>query len=160
MVRTAHHEAGHAVLSAALNDMPHLVSIRAARWTAGRSIQRVVASPLVGTFEGIEAWDGYGAVQHLLRTGVRLVEAELRLEVDRFYEITKASVAAAWPAVKALADALLQQEELERDGVEEALGEADIYGPVFAVQEAHGLMPSRPATPAGLHARRTLTRPG
>jgi len=109
--RTAYHEAGHAVLSAAINDKPDQVSIRAAHGTLGRNGLKMFARPtsltqvylagfaaehlltgrlprqynietglailahtdpaLISTFDGIEASDGYGAVQHLLRTGVR-----------------------------------------------------------------------------------------
>lgn len=43
--RTAHHEAGHAVLSAAINDMPLHASIRAAHRTLGRTAQRMFARP-------------------------------------------------------------------------------------------------------------------
>jgi hypothetical protein len=178
--RTAYHEAGHAVLGAAINDKPHHVSIRAAHGTLGRTEQKMFARPtsltqvylagfaaehlligrrplaynietglailahtdpdLISTFEGIEASDGYGAILHLLRTGVRPDEDELRHEVDRFYEITRKSVSVVWPSVKALAGALLEHEELDGDGLDEALDEADIYAPVFAVQRTHGLL--------------------
>ena len=97
---------------------------------------------LTSTFEGIEAWDGYGAVLHLLKTGVRPAEEDLRQEVDRFFEITRASVAAVWPSVKALAKALLVHDEFDREGLDEVIGDADIYLPVFAVQRAHGLLPT------------------
>jgi hypothetical protein len=43
--RTAYHEAGHAVLSAAINTRPHHVSIRAEHGTLGRSGQRMLAEP-------------------------------------------------------------------------------------------------------------------
>ena len=180
LTRTAYHEAGHAVLSAAINDKPDHVSIRAAHGTLGRSGLKMFARPtsltqvylagfaaehlltgrrprqynietglailahtdpaLISTFEGIEASDGYGAVQHLLRTGVRPVVEELRQEVDRFYQIARASVSTVWPSVKALAKALLAHEELDREGIDEAIGEADIYLPVLAVQREHGFL--------------------
>jgi hypothetical protein len=106
---------------------------------------------LTSTFEGIEVSDGYGAVLHLLRTGVRPVEEELRREVDRFYEIARASVSVVWPVVRALAEALLVHEELHREGLDQVIGDADIYGPVLAVQQAHGLLPkSVPVTAARL----------
>ena len=41
--RTAYHEAGHAVLSAAINDRPRHVSIREAHGTLGRSGQLMFA---------------------------------------------------------------------------------------------------------------------
>jgi hypothetical protein len=150
--RTAYHEAGHAVLSAAINDKPRHVSIRAAHGTLGRTGQKMLARPtslvqvylagfaaehiltarrprqynietglailahtdpaLISTFEGIEASDGYGAILHLLRTGVRPAEEELRREVDRFYEIARALLSAVWPSVKALARPLLVHEKL------------------------------------------------
>jgi hypothetical protein len=43
--RIAHHEAGHAVLSAALNDTPHLVSIRSDEASFGRCLYRFDARP-------------------------------------------------------------------------------------------------------------------
>ena len=43
--RTAHHEAGHAVLSAAINDRPERVSIRGRDGTLGRSIQKMFGRP-------------------------------------------------------------------------------------------------------------------
>ncbi len=182
--RTAFHEAGHAVLSAAINDRPHHVSIQAARATLGRTAQRMFARPtslaqvylagfaaehiltgrrprqydietglgilahtdpaLTSTFDGIPTSDGYGAVLHLLRTGVRADQEELRREVDRFYEMARASVNAVWPAVKALADALLLHEKLDREGFDRVIGDDDICTPVFAVQRAHGLLPGAP----------------
>jgi hypothetical protein len=189
--RTAYHEAGHAVLSAAINDKPHHVSIRAAHGTLGRTGQRMFARPtslvqvylagfaaehiltarrprqynietglailahtdptLISTFEGIEVSDGYGAVLHLLRTGVRSDEGELRREVDRFYEIARESVSAVWPAVKAVAGALLVHDELDSGAVDEAMGDAAIYLPVFTVQRAHGLLqPARPTPTTGV----------
>ena len=168
------------MLSAAINDRPERVSIRAAYGTLGRSEQKMLARPtslaqvylagfaaehiltgrrpgqysietglailahtdpaLTSTFEGIEASDGYGAVEHLLRTGVRPVDEELRPELDRFYEIARMSVAVVWPSVKALAKALLEHEELDREGLDEVLGDADIYTPVVGVQRRHGLL--------------------
>jgi ATP-dependent Zn protease len=176
--RTAFREAGHAVLSAAINDKPHHVSIRAAHETLGRTRQKMFARPtslaqvylagfaaehlltgrrprkfsietglailahtdptLASTFEGIEVSDGYGAILHLLRAGVRAAEDELRREVDRFYEIARESVAVVWPSVKAVARALLEREELDREGLDEVIGDADIYQPVFAAQREHG----------------------
>lgn len=43
--RTAYHEAGHALLSAAINDKPHHVSIRTAHGTLGRTTQKMSARP-------------------------------------------------------------------------------------------------------------------
>jgi ATP-dependent Zn protease len=179
--RTAFHEAGHAVLSASLNDRPHHVSIRGQDGTLGRTAQKMAARPtslaqvflagfaaehvrycrrpanysvetglgilahtdpaLVEKIAGVEASDGYGAIRQLLRTGVRLVEEDLRREVDRYYEITRECIAGSWPAVKALAEALLVHEEMDRDAVDEVIGRHDIYIPVFRIQRAHGLLP-------------------
>ncbi len=178
--RTAYHEAGHAVLSAAINDKPHHVSIRGEHGTLGRSGQKMFARPtslaqvyLAGfaaehiatgrrprqyneetglgilahtdpavaeTFKDVETCDGFGAVQEVLRTGVRPVEDELRGEVDRLYEVARESLAMVWPSVKALVEVLLEREEVDRDAIDEAIGDADIYAPVFAVQQAHGLL--------------------
>lgn len=179
--RTAFHEAGHAVLGAALNDRPHHVSIRGRDGTLGRTSQRRAASAtslaqvllagfaaeharygrrpksydietglgilahtdhsLVEKIEGVEGSDGYGAIHELLRTGVRAEEDDLRREVDRIYEITRECVAVLWPAVKALAKALLVHEEMDRDAIDEVIGPHDIYIPVFRIQRVHGLLP-------------------
>lgn len=179
--RTAYHEAGHAVLSAAINDWPRRVSIRASHSTLGRSRQKMLAQPtslaqvylagfaaehgltgqrprayrvetgfgilaqtepaLTGPFEGIETSDGYRAVVQLLKTGVRAVEAELRCELDVFYEITRESLSAIWPAVQAVADALLAEEQLEGERLNAVFPPMDIYRPVFAIQRVHGLLP-------------------
>jgi len=187
------HEAGHAVLSASINDKPDHVSIRGAHGTLGRSAQKMFARPtslaqvylagfaaehiatgrrprqyneetglgilaqtdpaLAETFKGVETCDGFGAVQEVLRTGVRPLEDELRREVDRLYEVARESLTVVWPSVKALAEVLLVREEVDRDGIDEAIGDADIYLPVFAVQRAHGLLQAvqlpPPATVAG-----------
>jgi hypothetical protein len=191
--RTAYHEAGHAVLSCAINDTPDHVSIRAAHGTLGRSAQRMFARPtslaqvylagfaaehlltgrrprefdievglavlshsdpaLVSAFDGIEASDGYGAVQEVLRTGVREVDEEIRQEVERLYEIARKSLAAVWTAVDVLAKLLLETEELDREGVRGALGEFDVLMPVLAVQRAHGLLQTPVSTSPSFVAR-------
>src|SRR5688572_7518420 len=43
--RLAYHEAGHAVLSAAINDAPHFVSIRPTGQSLGRMRRRTDAGP-------------------------------------------------------------------------------------------------------------------
>src|ERR1700722_9688289 len=152
--RTAHHEAGHAVLSAAINDRPERVSVRGEGGTLGRSAQKMLGRPtslvqvylagfaaehlltgrrprgfdvevglgvlahldpnLVDTIEGIQATDGYGAVHQLLRSGAREVEDEIHVEIERLYEVARESLRAVWPSVKAVAEALLEREELDR----------------------------------------------
>jgi ATP-dependent Zn protease len=178
--KTAHHEAGHAVLSAAINDRPERVSVRGEGGTLGRSAQKMLVRPtslaqvylagfaaehlltgrrprgfdvevglgvlahldpgLVDTIEGVEATDGYGAVQQVLRSGVREVEDEIRSEVERLYEVAWESLRAVWPSVRAVAEALLEFEELDRASLDDALGNADIVATVFAIQNAHGLL--------------------
>src|SRR4051812_46881742 len=63
----------------------------------------------------------------------------VRSEVDRFYVAAHDSLKAVWPSVEAVAKALLKHEELDREGLSEAMGATDIYTPVFGVQAAHGL---------------------
>lgn len=175
--RTAYHEAGHAVLAAAIHETPLHVSIRDAGGTLGRCAQRRFSTPerlalvylaglaaehvatgrrasgyerevqlgilahtdpaLVETIKELEATDGHGAVHALLKTGVRLVPGELRQEVDRLYEIARESIVAVWPAVKAIAEALLAREELDRQGIEALLGGHALSNPVLAIQRAH-----------------------
>lgn len=96
---------------------------------------------LVEKIEGVDSTDGYGAVHQVLRTGVREIEGEMRAEVDRLYGVTRESLRAVWPSLQRLADALLEREELRRAELDEALADDDIFGPVFAVQRVHGLLP-------------------
>jgi ATP-dependent Zn protease len=186
---TAHHEAGHAVLSAAINDRPEHVSIRGQDGTLGRSAQRMsfvrptslaqvylagfaaehlltgrrprgfdielglgvlvhLDRDLVEKIEGIDGTDGYGAVREVLRTGVREIESEIRAEVERVYEVARESLRAVWPSVRAVAEALLEREELDRAGLDDVLADTDIYAPVFAVQKAHGLLAATRASVA------------
>jgi hypothetical protein len=79
---------------------------------------------LTETYEGIEGTDGYGVVRQLLRTGVREDEAELRREVDRLYESVRNSLAELWPAVKTLAGALLEHEQLDGEAIIASIGRA------------------------------------
>jgi len=99
---------------------------------------------LVDTFDGIESTDWYGAVRQVLRTGVREIEADIRRELERMYEIARESLSTVWPAVEMLADALLEREELDGDAIEALLGEFDVFMPVLTVQRAHGLL-TKPA---------------
>ena len=178
--RTAWHEAGHTVISSAINDMPDLVSIRTEGVSFGRNSMKMFARPssltqvyLAGfAAEHIltgrrsrhlgeevafailaesnpafrEAFmedgrrDGHGAVQQLLRMGVPADDEEIKREVERFYDITRESLTVVWPAVEAVAHALLKQKELSRGDLEEILGPFGIYVPVVLVQRAHGML--------------------
>jgi hypothetical protein len=193
-VLTAYHEAGHAVLSAAINDRPHHVSIKAKGRTLGRSGARMAASPtslaqvhlagfaaehllqgrrprrldeevrfaivarndraLVNAFEGAEDRDGHRAVQAVLATGVSWTDDEIEREVDRLYEVARESLGTVWPAVKAVAKALLKHEELDRDAFDEAIGALDIYAPVVRIQQAHGLVSASPVSPKAATPKR------
>jgi len=178
--KAAHHEAGHAVLSAAINDAPYLVSIRRDGTKLGRACYRFEARPqrliqvhlagfaaeellsgrrsrrLRGPELGIsitmattpslahlqpmvEGRDQFLAVQEILKMGVEPRSEIIRTEFDRFYEIAKASVQSVWPAVAAVARALLKESELASNAFFTALGGHDIYGPVLAVQDTYGL---------------------
>lgn len=178
----AFHEAGHAVLSAAINDTPRVVSIRPFGNTLGRSGQRMLARPSVLVqvhvagfaaehlltrrrprqfdqelgfailsrddpelrlaFEGSDERDGYRAVHEVLRVADLHSDDEIKREVDRFYDAARESLAAVWPSIRGVAHALLKHEELDRDGVFDAIGGDDIYGAVLRVQAAHGLRTS------------------
>jgi hypothetical protein len=111
---------------------------------------------LISTLSGVRESDGYGAVHCLVASGVRPAEDELRQEVDQLYEIAQASVGAVWLAIKAVACALLLHEELDRDGIGEVLSGFDIYSPVLAVQEAHGLLRPLNRPNAGRAERRSV----
>jgi len=75
---TAYHEAGHAVLSAAIADMPLRVSIRSDEGTLGRTTQRTTASPTILAQVYLAGF----AAEHLL-TGrrARQLEAEVGLAI-------------------------------------------------------------------------------
>ncbi len=191
--RTAYHEAGHAVLSAAIANTPQHVSIRSREHTLGRSGARMSARPtsrvqvhlagfaaehlltgrrqrqldqevgfailahldpkLGAAFAGSESRDGHRAVKEVLGMGVFAGTDEIKREVDRFYGICRESLSAVWPAGGDVAKALLELEELDRDGLEKALGDTDIHAPAFAVQAAPGrLPPAPPPAASGQHA--------
>lgn len=178
--RTAYHESGHAVLSAAINDTPRHVSIKPNGDTLGRSGARMSARStslvqvhLAGfaaehvltsrrprqldqeigfaliarsdvdlrkAFAGSEHHDGYRAVQEVLRVGVYEDDEAIKSEVNRFYEIARESLSAVWPAVKAIARALLEREELDREDVEKVLEPFPLFPSILRVQQAHGLL--------------------
>jgi hypothetical protein len=179
-VLTAYHEAGHAVLSAAINDRPHHVSIKARGHTLGRSGARMSARTtslaqvylagfaaehlltgrrprqldqevrfaimarndraLMNAFEGAESRDGHRAVQAVLGTGVSWSDDAIEREVDHLYEVARESLGAVWPAVKAVAVALLAHGELDREAFDETVEGFDICAPVVRIQRAHGLV--------------------
>ena len=87
-----------------------------------------------------EDCDGFRAVEDVVRMDVAGTDDEIRVEVDRLYKVALQSLAAIWPTVNALAETLVAREELDRDGIDEVIADADIYRPVFAVQRAHGLL--------------------
>lgn len=175
----AHHEAGHAVISAAISDAPRLISIIAQADSNGRSHYRMDGRPerlvqvhLAGfaaeellsgqrssQFSGpelgfsvlaatepafevpdeIAGRDQHLAVQEILRMGCKRTSEAIRSEIDRFYGITLESLSAIWPAAVKVAESLLKHSELDREGFFAAVGGIDLYAPVFAVQERHGL---------------------
>jgi hypothetical protein len=174
----AYHEAGHAVLSAAINDAPKLVSIRARGETLGHSTQKMMARPSVlvqvllarfaaehlltrrrprqldqevgfavlsrddpelrAAFACSDERDGYRAVEEVLRMAVLDTDESIKREVNRFYDVTRQSLGSVWPAVQSVAKALLTHEELDTDGVFDAMRGINIYGAVLLVQEANG----------------------
>jgi hypothetical protein len=96
------------------------------------------APDLAAAFAGFAERDGYRAVQAVLRTGL-LDDGAIAFEIERFYEAARESLASVWPAMQAVADALLAHEELDCDQVFEAIQGIDVFGKVLAVQEAQGL---------------------
>ena len=100
--------------------------------------------PSVGeAFEGRAECDGCRAVDEVLKMSILTTPDDIRTEIDRFYKASLRSLAAVWSSVDAVAVALLDQEELDRHGVDVAIGDTDIYQPVFAVQHDLGLLPGR-----------------
>jgi hypothetical protein len=169
------------VLSAAINDTPDLVSIRASGASLGRSRSRMegrlenrvqvhlagfaaeelltgrrprqLTGPELGfsvlaaieprqasLAAEVEGCDQYLAVAEILGMGCPRTSDAIRTQFERFYVVARESLSAVWPTVQALANALLKHEELDRNGVFQAIGRDDICGPIFAVQKANGLL--------------------
>lgn len=100
--------------------------------------------PALGeAYAGSEARDGHRAVEELLRVGTYEDDDAVSREVDRYYEIARESLSVVWPAVKAIAKALLRDGEMDRRGFDGALGDVDLCTPIIAIQRAHGLLPER-----------------
>jgi hypothetical protein len=99
-------------------------------------------------FAGSEHHDGYRAVQEVLRVGVDDDDDAIKREVNRFYAIARESLSAVWPAVEAMATALLKHEELGREDVEKVLEPFALFPPVLRVQQAHGLLLGSKRPPA------------
>jgi hypothetical protein len=178
--KVAYHEAGHAVLSTAINDTPHLVSIRRTGSKRGRACYQFDAPPerliqvhlagfaaeelldgrpseqlrgleldvsiatitlprLAGLRPIVDGCDQFLAVQEALKMGVELRNESIREKFEFFYQVAKTSLQAVWPAVGAVARALLKRSELDRTGFFKAVGKYGLDGPVSAVQEKYGL---------------------
>jgi ATP-dependent Zn protease len=100
---------------------------------------------LHAAFGAVSENDGYRAVQEVINISGSLTDDEVRGVVDDFSEVARECLTALWPAVVALAKALLKHEELQRDAIEEVLGDFDLLGIGMAVQVAHGcLVPPAP----------------
>lgn len=91
---------------------------------------------VVDAFSGARTTDGFGAVHEARRMGAD-AEGDVERVIERFYELSRSSLASVWPAVDALAKMLLLDEELERETLVEALARYDLLGPVGEVQRAH-----------------------
>lgn len=169
------------MLSAAIGDAPHLVSIRPDGETLGRARYRrdgrpesIVQIHLAGfaaeellkgcrskqfigselscsitaltkpefafVGEGLETCDQFLAVKDIIDLGTEATNEAIRAQVERFYAAAKDSLEAIWPVVRSVAKALLEHTEIDYGLFRRAVGNRDIYGPVFEVQAAHGLM--------------------
>jgi hypothetical protein len=95
---------------------------------------------LQAAFEAVHENDGDRAVQDVLRITASPTDEEIRAEIDRYYDGARECLSAAWPAVVALAKALLKHEELERAAIEEVLLEFDLLRTGLAIQVAHGFL--------------------
>jgi ATP-dependent Zn protease len=95
---------------------------------------------LHAAFEAVHENDGYRAVQDVLRITASPTDEEIRAEIDRYYDVARECLVAAWPAVVALAKALLKHEELERAAIEEVLVDFDLLRTGLAIQVAHGFL--------------------
>jgi hypothetical protein len=80
LARTAYHEAGHAVLGAAMGDLPERVSIGADERTLGRCEQRLIGRPT----SRVQVWLAGDAAEHLLvqrrpASYMRILEGTIRV---------------------------------------------------------------------------------
>lgn len=177
--RIAHHEAGHAVLSASLSDAPRLVSIVAEEGSLGRARYQMLARPQVliqvhlagfaaehvlkekqpkqfssglgvcttalvyklHDCSGTAGSDEQLAIEEALKMGTAVDEDAIKTTVTRSYDISRESITSVWPAVQAVAKALLKHNEFGRERFFEVIDGFDIYKPVRAVQRGHGLVP-------------------
>ena len=91
----------------------------------GRSVSRILArlDPELGEdFEAFELRDGHRAVEEVLRMETYDDDDKVRRELDRFYDIARASLGVVWPSVEAVAKALLVREVLDRAAFDTAIG--------------------------------------
>jgi hypothetical protein len=94
-------------------------------------------------FAELEGRDGACAVYELLRVGTFENDDDAKREVERFYEATRESLSAVWPAVDQVAQALCEREELDRDALDELLADSELFMPILAVENAYGFMQPR-----------------
>ena len=73
-------------------------------------------------FEAFELRDGHRAVEEVLRMETYDDDDKVRRELDRFYDIARASLGVVWPSVEAVAKALLVREVLDRAAFDTAIG--------------------------------------
>ena len=123
--------------------------VRQLRHEVGLALLGRIDPSLCDEFEHFDERDGCRVVNDVLRTAL-LDDEEVWREVDRYYDVTRESLTAAWETVESVANALLKHDELDRDGVREALGVGEIYTLVFAVQRRHVLKPRQAAWPGSL----------
>jgi hypothetical protein len=83
--------------------------------------------------------DHLDAVRELRELGLR-GPVRLQARWQRMFVITKEALRAVWPAVEAVAQALLEKRELDRQAVCKIVEPFDLYGPVYAVQRKYRLM--------------------
>jgi hypothetical protein len=105
----------------------------------GISVLAVTNPALAVAAPAVEGSDQHLAVQEILRMRCAPKSASIRMEFERFYAIARAAVESVWPAVVAVAQALMERSVLHREAFFEVVGGLDIYEPVFAVQKANGL---------------------
>ena len=61
------------------------------------------------------------------------------LRIKQYYEMARDSLRSVWPIVNTVATTLLAKKTLKRDELISIIEAGDVYGPIFAVQEAYGL---------------------
>ena len=124
----AFHEAGHSVLSAAINAALLLVGILDNGVSLGPTRYPIKGKPVSLIQVHLR-----GGLEH----GLRSLHSAIRERIEFYYCIAKASLVSKWPTASAVARALLQQDELDTDSLLAVTKGLDLRAAALSVQRFH-----------------------